>query len=312
LFMARIAAVGDLNEDLLMEVDHLPAPDSQVVARSSISAGGGSAANFAVACATMGEDAALYAAVGDDTRGCWLRGLAAERGVDVGGVQVMAGASTGITVAQAHDGLRTMTSHRGTNALYEGRGFDARIVEADWVHLTSYFLLSKLRNRMTGIARTLARRGIKVSFDPGWHHGRLTALDVGEFDSIFSSLEFFCPNLQEARAYLTEPDAGAKRLARLGVEKGVKVCCITLGEDGCVACEGDDVVSVPAVQAPARDSCGAGDTFAAGFAVARLSNKNLVDCARYANAAAAVSLRGPGWGHYPTAEEVERALSGEA
>jgi len=306
--MPRVVAIGDFNEDLLMDIDVLPEQDSQVVAHGSTSSGGGSAANFAVACSKLGVESALYAAVGDDARGEWLQGLAARMGVDMEGVEVVVGAETGITVAMAHGGMRTMTSHPGSNAFYEGKGFDAGRVRADWVHLTSYFLLDGLREAMPSIAEELSGRSIPLSFDPGWHHGALAADNLEAIGSIISCAELFCPNMREAGAYLQAPDADAVSMARLGVKAGAKVSCVTMGEAGCVVCERDEVISVPAFPATSMDSCGAGDVFAAGFTVARLSGVGLLECAMYAGAAAALSLRGSGWESYPNAVEVERLL----
>ena len=308
--MSSVAAIGDINEDLLMEVDRLPGPDLQVVARRATPSGGGSAANFAAACARLGLTTSLYAALGDDHRGRWLRDLVAGMGVDARGVQVLAEVPTGVTVSLSHGGLRTMFSYPGTNLDYVGEGFEATTVKVEWVHITSYFLLHGLRPRMVEAARTLARRGVRVSFDPGWHHGDLTAADLLRLNEILPYLELFTPNLREARAYLAAPRAGAARLARLGVEAGAKVCCVHLGAGGCATCEGDEVVEVPAFRVPVVESTGAGDVFAAGFAAARLAGRCLEKSTRHACAAAALSLRGPGWDAYPAAVDVEAMLSG--
>jgi ribokinase len=307
--MPRIAAIGDFNEDLLMDVGGMAEPDSQTVAHTATSSGGGSAANFAVACSKMGADSALYAAVGDDHRGLWLLELASTMGVDISGVNVLEGVSTGVTVIMSHGGLRTMTSSPGSNESYDGNGFDVKNADVDWVHLTSYFLLAGLRPVMPIIGNELACRGVPVSFDPGWHHGCIGESDLAGLKSVISSAALFCPNLQEARAYLSEPDGDAERLALKGVEAGARICSVTIGEGGSVTCSDEGPVRVPAYDVKVVDSCGAGDVFAAGFVVARLGDRDLEWCARFAGAAAAISLRGPGWESYPTKQEVEELLS---
>jgi sugar/nucleoside kinase (ribokinase family) len=89
-----------------------------------------------------------------------------------------------------------------------------------------------------------------------------------------------------------------------------RLLCVTLGERGAMALDGDRVHYLPAFQIDARDTTGAGDVFRAGFIYALLSGWPTEEVVRFANAAAAVSCTRLGaLGGVPALEEVEELVS---
>lgn len=82
--------------------------------------------------------------------------------------------------------------------------------------------------------------------------------------------------------------------------------CVTLGENGAMALDGDGIHYAPAFQVEAVDTTGAGDVFRAGFIYAMLRRWPTDEILRFANAAAAVSCTRLGaLGGIPSLEEVE-------
>lgn len=72
---------------------------------------------------------------------------------------------------------------------------------------------------------------------------------------------------------------------------GVKTVVIKTGKKGCFIKSADIKMEVPAVAGiTAIDTIGAGDNFASGFIAALLEGKTLRECARFANATAAISV----------------------
>lgn len=87
---------------------------------------------------------------------------------------------------------------------------------------------------------------------------------------------------------------------------------LTLAERGCrLYVRGHPVTELPAYP-PARtvDTTGAGDTFAAGLAVALGEGRPLVDACRFANAVASFGLEGEGISALAARDAVERRLGG--
>ena len=62
----RIAVVGSLNMDLVLQVQHAPGPGETVLADALHLVPGGKGGNQAVACARQGAQVALFGRVGDD------------------------------------------------------------------------------------------------------------------------------------------------------------------------------------------------------------------------------------------------------
>jgi len=97
-------------------------------------------------------------------------------------------------------------------------------------------------------------------------------------------------NLDEARAYLGEPEASpeeaAERLRTCGAERIV----LTLGEAGLVAADRSGVHRIGAVGATIVDATGAGDALIAATLVALLKGHSLTEAARLGTAAAALTV----------------------
>ena len=85
---------------------------------------------------------------------------------------------------------------------------------------------------------------------------------------------------------------------------------MTVGKEGAVYGDGDDVVHVSGFTVSAVDTTGAGDTFNGAFAAARCDGLPLKEAVRFANAAAALSVQKIGaQGGMPWRSEVEEMLS---
>lgn len=84
---------------------------------------------------------------------------------------------------------------------------------------------------------------------------------------------------------------------------------VTMGEEGARILYGGEQTDLPGFKVPTVDLTGAGDTFAAAFFIrATDRSASAVTAARFANAVAAMSLRGVGATGVPTKSEVETFL----
>ncbi|MGN1030758.1 MAG: carbohydrate kinase family protein, partial [Butyricicoccaceae bacterium] len=101
-------------------------------------------------------------------------------------------------------------------------------------------------------------------------------------------VDYLLPNLAEARAItgLSDPHEIVHAFRDAGVSSVVLKC----GAKGCLLCNANEEVEVAGYPAQCIDTTGAGDNFAAGFLCAMLDGKNDLECARYANAVASISV----------------------
>ena len=88
-----------------------------------------------------------------------------------------------------------------------------------------------------------------------------------------------------------------------------KLVVLKNGEAGSRVYYKDQVIDVPTFKVTEIDPTGAGDTFCGAFLTALIEGKSLEECARFANAAGAISVRkkGPMEGA-PSREELELFL----
>ncbi|MGM4901360.1 carbohydrate kinase family protein, partial [Escherichia coli] len=124
--------------------------------------------------------------------------------------------------------------------------------------------------------------GKKIGPDPRNFNQRVS---LGRNDLLIRTF----PNYAEAKL-LTGKET-LDEIADCFLACGVKTVVIKTGKDGCFIKRGDMTMKVPAVAGiTAIDTIGAGDNFASGFIAALLEGKNLRECARFANATAAISV----------------------
>ena len=95
---ASIVVLGGINMDLVTVSPRLPEAGETVVGSRFLTYPGGKGANQAVAAVRMGASVAMVGRVGDDVFGPQLIDSLAASGVDVSGVAVEAGASSGLAV----------------------------------------------------------------------------------------------------------------------------------------------------------------------------------------------------------------------
>jgi sugar/nucleoside kinase (ribokinase family) len=186
------------------------------------------------------------------------------------------------------DGERSMVPDSGANdRLAEGDLPDDVLVEGAHLHLTGY-TLARDGSRAAGRA-AIARareRGMSVSVDPS-----SAALLAPAFMDEMVGVGLLLPNAEEAAVLSGEEDAerAARRLAA-----HVPEVVVTLGAIGALWTNGKETLRVDAHSSAPLDTTGAGDAFAAGFLVARLSGAGPEEALRAGCGLAAVAVRTSG------------------
>ena len=284
---------------------------------------GGAPANFLAAAAADGTPAAMIGKVGADAFGRMLKEELRRRGVRVSGVIEDPDVFTTLAfVTVGPDGSREFSFARkpGADTCLRPEETDMSLIARSAVfHFGTLSLTDEPSASALKAATAEAKRlGVAVSVDPNyrpalWPDGESarTAMEwaLGQADIVKISGE-------ELR-FLRDagPEEGAERL----LNEGARLVFVTLGADGCFAANARASVRLPVPAGlKAADTTGAGDIFG-GTAVSRflktgkkpeeLEREELEDIARYANAAAALSVMRPGgMGSVPSPEEVAAVL----
>jgi ribokinase len=166
-------------------------------------------------------------------------------------------------------------------------------------------VLCQLELPMETISHTLAlcaEAGVPVMLDP--------APAAPLPDAVWNQVAWFTPNETEAAFYLGDdfsPEDGAKRLLARGL---TGVVLKRGGEGSYVAVAGGQAAWVKPFQVEAIDTVGAGDCFNGAFAVALLEGLDPWAAARFASAAAAISVTRRGaQASMPTRRDIEEFLA---
>ncbi len=285
-----VLVVGDLNPDLLVwSEDPVPRFGQQERYASMYMTLGGSAGIFAAACARLGLDTALCAAVGDDDLGRVALGALTARGVDVSPVRVIAGARTGLSIHFLRAGDRAILTERG--AMADVRVDDAVSALAPapaHVHLASLYMLPELFRDGGRLLERAHAAGARVSVDTNFD-------PAGEFarPAWLTRADLLLPNEVEALALAGRDDGDVEAAARELAADGALVA-VKRGASGALAVRGDEVVSVAAPPVVPVDAVGAGDGFDAGLIAALLAGRRLPDALTFACACGALSTRAAG------------------
>jgi sugar/nucleoside kinase (ribokinase family) len=277
---------------------------------------GGDAANESLVLARLGHAPALVSLVGRDAPGDFVCRSLCEAGVDISAVSVREGLDTSINVVLVRpDGERGFISSRSGSMRQMGLSdimpaLDAPALSGARVAcLASLFISSRLTLDDTRtLFDALKARGLTLCADTTRPKQGETLREAGE---VLSRLDYFFPNLEEARALTgqKEPDAVADAL----LDCGVKHVALKLGGRGCLLKSREERHLVPAVPGVrCVDTTGAGDTFVAGFLYAKTRGWDIRRCARFANAAGAIAVEHTGAnGGIRSAQQVEERMQGQ-
>ena len=275
-----ILVVGSANMDLVAFAGRLPLPGETLLGGAFQSFAGGKGGNQAVAAARAGGKVAFLGRVGNDLFGTRLRGGLEEDGVDTRLLGTVDGAS-GVAIIMSGGGNNMIVVAPGAN--------DA--VTADIIDRHAFsgirFVLAQLETPLDGViaaARLARAEGAVFILDPA----PARALP-GE---LLSMVDWLTPNESEACGLLGlkslgDPVTMARQLKALG-PRGV---VLKLGGQGVVVLGEDDVpLMIPARKVVVADTTAAGDAFNGAFAVGLSESKSPQEAARFAVAAAGISV----------------------
>jgi ribokinase len=296
-----IVVVGSINMDLVARVRAIPRPGETVTGSGFETTPGGKGANQAVAAARLGAEVKMVGMVGEDVFGQSLLDNLAGAGVGVWAIDRVAGPSGVAPILVADSGENCIVVVPGANGKVDPAYVDKN---AELIRGAGMVML-QLEVPMETIARVLeicADSSVPVMLDPA----PAAALP----EAAWMRVAWLTPNETEAAFYLggaTEPEGAARQL----LAKGVRGVVLKRGAEGAyVAVSGGDAQWVKPFKVEAVDTVGAGDCFNGAFAVALMERNDPWTAARFASAAAAISVTRRGaQASIPTRAEVEDFLA---
>jgi ribokinase len=300
-----IVVVGSINLDLVSIAAHIPAAGETVLGHEFQMHPGGKGANQAVAVARLGYPVQMIGKIGSDALGDQLWSHLQHAGVGLEGVQRSQGASGVAMIVVADHGENCIVVTPGANAEVTPEYVDSH---RDLIR-NAGLVLTQLEiplNTVQRVSDLCSQYQVPLILDPA----PAQALPPG----LLKLIRWFTPNETEAAFYApnglaSNDDATSRARARLLLAQGPEGILLKMGARGAYLATQDIEEQLDAIAVKAVDTTAAGDAFNGAFAVGLLLGRSPRESARFAAAAAALSVtRAGAQPSMPVLQEVEQLL----
>ena len=268
--------------------DRLPVPGETVLGGKFAMGPGGKGANQAVAAQRLGGNTSFICKVGKDIFGENAVRHYRNEGLD----------TTGVMISEQPSGVALISvDKKAENCIVVASGANADITEADIeanrkaIEEASILLL-QLEIPVEAVVKAAKighEAGVYVILNPA------PACDLPE--EIYRYLSLIIPNQTEI-ALMTGIEArdeeGAAKAVEALRDKGVKDVIVTMGSKGSMVYHEGKATFVPSQKVNAVDTTAAGDTYCGGLCVALSEGKDIIEAARFATAASALTVQKQG------------------
>ena len=299
---AKIVVVGSFNADLTSYMHRMPKPGETVHGREFMIGPGGKGSNQAVAAARLGAEVTFIGRIGTDIFAPYARELWKRDGINVEYVAEDPDYSTGVaTIFVDESGENSIVVTLGANLNISKEDIDLAknaIAQAD-------LLLTQLEidyDTVSYALRVAKELGVRTILNPA---------PVGQLatDALVNA-DILTPNETELEILSSMSGAPIEESARSLVTIKDQAIIVTLGSNGALCVQKDQLFSVPTYDGDVVDTTGAGDAFNGALAVAIAEGVELKNAIEFANAAAALCVTKPGAAKsMPTRSEVHNLLN---
>jgi len=275
-----VIGFGALNVDKLYKVNRIAREEEESFVIDFKESAGGSSANTVVGLARLGLKTGYIGKVAEDREGDLLLEDFKKENVDTSGIIISKRGRSGVVMGYIDmKGERALYADPGVNDWLEFKEINLEYASrTEFLHLTS-FVGKKPFEAQKKLVKTLS--DVKVSFDPGALYARKSLMSL---KPIIKRSFVMMPNEIEIKL-LTGKDyeEGSKML----IKEGVSLVAVKLGERGCYVTDGKESHLVEPYPKKLVDTTGAGDAFCAGFLYGLIKGRDLYECGRLGNFAAA-------------------------
>ncbi len=304
----KILVVGSFVMDLIVSAKRFPNSGETVIGHGFSMAAGGKGANQAVCAAKLGADVTMVGKVGRDDFGVRLIESAKNAGVNTEHILLSDTFPSAVGNVQLQTG-----GERSVNRICVVPGANMDITLSD-----IQFLKEEIKNFdivilqleiPVEINKTVAKyakdSGVPVMLNPAPY----AELD----DEFLSYLTYISPNEHEAEFIcghkICDIESAKKAVFEIYKKHSVN-SLITLGKNGVVYFDGEDVIHSPTIESvKAVDPTAAGDSFVAAFCVAICSGLSALKALQFGNYVATLTVSKMGaQTSLPTKDDVEKFI----
>jgi ribokinase len=291
--MKKIAVVGSINIDYVVETSVLPKTGETVLGDDFFLSLGGKGANQAVAASRLGGNVSLFGSIGEDENGRIILEKLQKEKVNINYIQKVKDKPTGVAFIELCKSENRIIVISGANECTD-ISYINRMKNDLLQHDIIIFQLETPIEMMEFIIPILYEHRKIIIVDPA------PAKNLKK--EILNKITYLTPNEHE---YQTVFDSNESM--EILLKQYPNKLIITRGSKGVTYFDGEKIVNVPSILVTPVDTTGAGDTFSGAFALAIAKGKELFESIKFGNIAAGLSVtkRGAQTG-MPYMEDIEQ------
>ena len=296
-----IFGLGTIAVDDCLYVDSYPPPDQKARINREGRNVGGQIATALAAASRLGARCAYAAVLGEDELSVAALAALETAGVDCRFIQRAPGAGPihSVIILDEKAGTRNIFFNVSRTA-----PVPASQISQETIGSTRVLLVDQFGPDTAIHAARLARQaGTAVVMDLEW-------LDAPRLDEMMSLADHLLVPRDFAVAY-TGSSTSAQAAEELHRRNPRACTAVTCGTEGCYYLHASAPVQhLPTWRVESVETTGCGDVFHGAYAAALAGGKEVLDCLRFASAAAAAFATCPsGWQNLPTATDVNRLMT---
>lgn len=272
-----LTIIGDVGIDLVMgPIENWPTVGTESLMNRSELRAGGSGGNTALAASYLGAESRLVSAVGNDALGSWLK----EQFSSLNAALSACNAATSVSVGFIHScGERTFFTTRGHLETFAYEHVRPLLHPAPGAGsialLCGAFLTPALRKSYPRLIGELVESGYDVALDTGWPPDGWSDASRAEVAGWLAQCDHVLLNELEVVSLADRKDLDAATRHVASMLKPGATLVVKTGERGAVGVQQGRRLEFGAEKLSVFDTIGAGDSFNAGYLLARLSGGDL-------------------------------------
>ena len=278
-----ILAIGELLVDMVGLNDHKD---------SYMQFFGGSSANIALNAKRLGTNSIICSAVGKDRFGDFLVGHLNQVGMDTEYIQRVPD-STSLVVLNQSNGTPEPIFYRMADCkLKYTQKLESAIADSKILHFSTWPIsMQPARHTLERVLEKAREAETLICFDPNFHAAIWHGAEEGKVytKSIIAKVDIVKPSEDDAERIFGVDNTKAQ--IEKFIDLGAKLVIMTLGKDGAIVSNGNEMLEIPSLATEVVNTTGAGDAFWAGFYAAVVNGDTIKDAVVCGSAASAFKLK---------------------
>lgn len=302
--MGRVLVAGSINMDVVVTTQRHPKIGETVSGEKLFFYPGGKGANQAVAASKLSAQTIMIGKVGVDAFGKELVAFLSTHRIDTNNISASGKEKTGVAVIIVAEKDNVIVVTAGANGALSKSDIDKVVIKSDDI------LISQFETPIDTVEYFI-RKGKSV--------GAKTILNAAPAkfcpDELLGLPDILLVNESELAFFLKEDMASLKTVQKITeatkqfARKTKNTVIVTIGDKGAIVVTADKVIHEKGHKVDAVDTTGAGDCFSGALAYKLANGASIEESAKFANAAAALSVQKMGAApSMPTLSEVNSFL----